>query len=603
MFESENNSSLSKEIILLFNDFYNMFLNGIIFENIVDLYINKNLELIYNKNIKYKITQNNENENNIVKKIYFNNVTFGYLEIEITKDNNNNMLNDILNLFISYLSLFFFNAQNLKSKNIMNCNLFTETLNMMNDGIIIMNENLNTIFINKVCISLFQKLFTSCSNYINTHIYDLFSQIDEYIYENEIYKNKKINYKINKNNTDFNMLLTINTIIHNNVKYNVMSINLIISDNKSCDNIGFLSHELRNPLQTISFANELIKIKKEQKYFDIINKSVNDMIKIINDVLDIDRVNSNQIQLNITYTNINDIINEIEFSVPKNKNIKYTLVKNDIPSKIYTDSTRLKQILLNIINNSIKYSKPDIINNIIFKIIHNKDNNTLEFNISDNGIGIKKEKISELMELKPSLSLNKNNSNGIGLYLCNKLAILLGGNIKINSEYLNFTEIIFTHPLNLTNNNFIDKNIENFKIFNKILIVDNDNTLLSLFKDIITNLKIKYNFQNTLLIDMCDNVSLIYDMVKLNNYDIIFIDLYMLDINGITVAKLLRKQYFNNKIIGMTTDSNDIYSNDSLTTSIYEKNLNEDKIKIIQLYDDIILKPFNENDILDKLKY
>lgn len=602
MFEQIINSSLLKEIILLFNDFYNMFLNGIIFENIVDLYINKNLELIYNKNIKYTILENDKNTNYIVKKIDFNNIIFGYLEIEINKYNDDK--NDILNLFMSYLSLFFFNAQNLKSKNIINCNLFTETLNMINDCIIIMNEKLNIIFINRVCVSLFQKLFINDNdNYINTHIYDIFSQIDEYIYDNNIYKNKKINYKINRNNTDFNMLLTINTIIHNNIKYNVMSINLIISDNKSCDNIGFLSHELRNPLQTISFANELIKIKKEQKYFDIINKSVYDMIKIINDVLDIDRINSNQIQLNITNTNIDDIISEIEFLMPLNKNIKYTLIKNYLPSKIYTDTTRLKQILLNIIDNSIKYSKPDIINNIIFKITHDTNNNTIEFSISDNGIGIKKEKISELMELKPSLSLNKNNSNGIGLYLCNKLAILLGGNIKINSEYLNFTEIILTHPLNLTNTNIVDKNIENFKIFNKILIVDNDDILLILFKDIITNLKIKYNIQNTLLIDMCNNVNLIYDMVKLNNYDIIFIDLYMLDINGITIAKLLRKQYFNNKIIGMTIDSNDIYSNDSLTTSIYEKNLNEDKVKIIQLYDDIILKPFNENDILDKLKY
>lgn len=271
---------------------------------------------------------------------------------------------------------------------------------------------------------------------------------------------------------------------------------------------------------------------------------------------------------------------------------------------IYTDSTRLKQILLNIINNSIKYSKPNTINNIQLKIIHNHNNNSVEFYVCDNGTGIKKEKISELMELKPSISLNKNNSNGIGLYLCNKLAIMLGGNIKINSEYMNFTEIILSHPLNLTyNDNIINKKVENFKIFNKILIVDSDITLLNLFKDILMNLKIKYNLSNNLLIDLCDNINIVCDMVKLNNYDVIFMDLYMYDINGITIAKLLRKQCYNNKIIGMTLNPDDIFCNDSLTTSIYEKNLNEEKRKIIQLYDDIILKPFNENDILDKIKY
>lgn len=616
MFETKNNSSLNNNIVLLFNDFYNMFLNGISFENLVHSYIEKNLTLIYGKHIDYVISINMKNikYNNIIK-LEFNNYFFGYLCLNLSCDKSNMYLD----LFVTYLSLFYYNSRYLKSKNLMSCSLFTDILNIVNDGIIITNEHLNIIFINDTSETLLTKIIgrelsedkiqhIDCppeKQFINDNICDIFSQLDEYINSTEIYKDKKINYKINKNNTDMNIMLNFNTIFHHGNKYNVITMVPVTSkdDDKNCQNIGFLSHELRNPLQTISFASELININYEQKYINIINKSVNDMTKIINDVLDIDRINSNQIQLNIEAVDIDTLVDDIEFSVPQCNNINFKIIKEYTPCEMYTDPTRLKQILLNIINNSIKYSKPDASNNIILKITCNK-HNTIAFTISDTGIGIKKSHMCELTDLKPPLSLNKTNSNGIGLYLCNKLAGLLGGNIKINSEYLNFTEIIFTHPLNLThNNNIVSSKIEKFKIYNKILIIDNDNTLLNLFKDILMNLKIKYNIVDNLLVDLCNNVNIIYDMVKLNDYDIIFLDLYMLDVNGITIAKLLRKQYYNNKIIGMTTDIDDMYSNDSLVTSVYEKNLDEEKVKIMQLYDDMILKPFSESDILDKLKY
>ncbi len=593
-----------ENISSIFNIFYNMYLNGSRFEYLIDLYIKKNLHFIFGETIPYQIIDDNLNSTlpgYIYKELKFNNKLFG--RIYIYFDENNKFELDALNLFISYLSLFHYNNSCSRPTDIIKCNLFMAVLNMMSEGIIIMNESLNIVFLNKVGNIILDKIHDH-ENYINRHIYDIFSQLEDHVKEFEIYKNKRINYKINRNNTDFNIMLTMNTIIHNNISYNMMSLCPQLCDIKTCDNIGFLSHELRNPLQTISFASELIKIKKEEKYLSIIDKSVCDMIKIINDVLDIDRIDSNQVQLSISDVQIDDILNDIDFSVPKSKCILFEIRKHDLPARMYTDPTRLKQILVNIIDNSIKYSKPGRVNNIILKVMHNVNTNSVDFYISDTGTGIKEEDISELMELKPSISLNKNNSNGIGLYLCNKLAILLGGNIKINSDYMNFTEIIFSHPLNLTyNDNIIEKKVEKFRIFNKILIVDTDKILLNLFKDILMNLRYKYNISDNLLIDLCNNANMVCDMVKLNNYDIIFMDLYMYDINGTTIAKLLRKQIYNNKIIGMTINAGDIFCNDSLTTSLNESNMTEEKVKIIQLYDDIILKPFNENDILERIKY
>lgn len=614
MLQTKINSS--QIIISLFNEFYSLFLNKVNFSYLINLYIKKNIILIFNKNYDFSLNEfknvnNNLNENIKEYKITFNGIFFSYIYIYIyLKEDLNNTQIDQLNLFLSYLGLFYYNNyNNYNNFNQNDCveriNLFNNIYDIIDTNILLLNDQLNIIYYNKSAYLLLEKINIKLSINLckNFNIFDVFSELEEHIKINETYKNKKIFYTININNTDIRIRIDINTIKFNEL-YNIIILTPIINENKTCDNIGFLSHELRNPLQTITFANELLKIKKENKYIDIIDTCTNDMIKIVNDILDIDRIESNQIYLNIVDVSLDEILNDIEFSIPKNKNINFT-IKKYTNIQFNTDPTRLKQILLNIINNSIKYSKNNSINNIELNI--KLTDNFINFHISDNGIGIKKDKLLELIELKelkPSITLNKTNSNGIGLYLCNKLAILLDGSIQIKSEYMNFTEIIFTHPLNISFNNLLsNKKIENFKVFDKILIIDSNNLLLNVFKEIIMNLKYKYSLHNNFLIDLCDNVNLVCDMVKLNDYDIVFMDLYVCDINGITLSKLLRKQYYNKKIIGMTTNSEDIYCNDSLQTSIYENVLDENKRKIIQLYDDIMLKPFTENDVLNRLKY
>jgi CheY-like chemotaxis protein len=93
-------------------------------------------------------------------------------------------------------------------------------------------------------------------------------------------------------------------------------------------------------------------------------------------------------------------------------------------------------------------------------------------------------------------------------------------------------------------------------------------------------------------------------MVKLNNYDIIFMDLYISDINGTTLVKLLRKQCYNNKIIGMSSDINyDLSTGNTISPRNSFNGSNFENHKILRLYDEIIIKPLNENDILDNLKY
>jgi signal transduction histidine kinase/CheY-like chemotaxis protein len=466
---------------------------------------------------------------------------------------------------------------------------------MMTDGIIVCDNKFNIYMINNVAKNMITILNIYEIEYINKKIFHIFSQLEDILEINEIYKNKKINYKIDKNNIKINLLLTINTIIYDEQLYYI----IILNNQNNVDKInndGFLSHELRNQLQTITFANHLIEKKSQnidnniKKYLNIIDKSVYDMIKIINDILDIDRLESNKLDLKYEKININELIDIIKFDFSKystNSNISFDIICDNSLSTInyyfFTDITRIKQILLNILENSVKYSKSNILNKILLSICYDDITKYINFSIKDTGIGIKSENINNILDNERSYIIinSKNNSNGLGLYICNKIAQLLGGTIQINSKYNEGSEFIFCHPIKFDNTNIIQKNLEKIIINAKILLVDDNENMILLFQDIINNIKFKYNLSNIFIDNLTSN-DLLYDIAKINNYDIIFININMVNINGISVIKLLRKNEFNNKIIALSNDINIRIDN--------------------TLYDGILIKPFSENDIFEKLK-
>ena len=382
-----------------------------------------------------------------------------------------------------------------------------------------------------------------------------------------------------------NYNIIINTILYCDVFYNI----LIITNNKNIcksHNNSFISHELRNPLQTINFSNHLMQKKNKdesiKKYINISAKAIYDMTKIINDILDMDRIENNKLNLTIENINIADLMDNINFefnSYITNMNISFKINVNiNVPHTLFTDSTRTKQIIINLLINSLKYTKINKINNILLNVLYNEHLKYIEFNIIDNGIGIKESDIVKILQNK-DFNIN-NNSNGFGLYICNKIAILLGGSIKIDNEYKDGAKFIFIHPIKLGDTNIIlQKNLENLNINGKILMYDSNLDITLLFDDILINLKSKYNLNN-FYINVCNKKDNIIDLIEINNYDIIFFDIS--DINELDFIKIIRRKSYNGKIIIMTSDLS---------------------IKINKiLFDDILIKPFNENDILEKIK-
>ena len=328
--------------------------------------------------------------------------------------------------------------------------------------------------------------------------------------------------------------------------------------NTKTDFLSNMSHEIRSPMNAIvGFSYELMTSSKDDELTiknDIqnINDAGNNLLEIINNILDISKIETGKEELYMKEYSILNMVNELA-NITKtrllNKNVEFILnISENIPSKLYGDQTKLYQILLNILSNSAKYTNVGKIGFVIDCDIKD-DIVLLHFRISDTGYGIKKEDYDKLFEKfsrLDSATLNKIEGTGLGLAITKKYVDLMGGKIWFDSEYkvgTNFyvdinQKIIDKTPISsvsqtnnvVNNSNFLDCSKY------KILVVDDNKLNLKVAKRIFG----KYNFS----IDTLENGDDCINKIKSGEqYDMIFLDHMMPELDGIETLHILRKLY------------------------------------------------------------
>ncbi|WMJ74048.1 response regulator [Cytophagaceae bacterium ABcell3] len=217
-----------------------------------------------------------------------------------------------------------------------------------------------------------------------------------------------------------------------------------------------MSHELRTPLNSILILSRLLSDNKAQnlnskqlEHAQIIHNSGTDLLKLINEILDLSKIEAGQVKLEQAEVDIKDIRVEESFKeLAKEKGINYIVqYSKDLPNTIFTDKFRLEQILRNLLSNAIKFTQKG--GDITFSVYKAKANTAyhsedlkqssevLAFSVSDTGIGIpiaKQETIFEAFKQADASTTRKYGGTGLGLTICKELAQLLGGEIQINSE-------------------------------------------------------------------------------------------------------------------------------------------------------------------------
>jgi signal transduction histidine kinase len=215
-----------------------------------------------------------------------------------------------------------------------------------------------------------------------------------------------------------------------------------------------VSHEIRTPMNAIIGFSTLLNepdLTEEDRhqYVDIIFQSGSQLLSIINDIVDIANVETGQAKINMRKVNLNAIMKSLndQFIINvKQNNISISLKSSlsDDDSNVLTDSTKLVQILTNLINNAVKFTKNGKID-----FGYTLKDKFIEFFVKDTGIGISPEFHSRIFErfYQVDNAVSRQYSGtGLGLSICKGYVELLGGTIRVESEFGKGTMFVFTIP-------------------------------------------------------------------------------------------------------------------------------------------------------------
>ncbi len=330
--------------------------------------------------------------------------------------------------------------------------------------------------------------------------------------------------------------------------------------------LSSMSHELRTPLNAIVCFSELLESKEgldsESKDFakDIVSASHN-LLDLVNGVLDISKIEAGKMELINKEYNSQELFNSLSTMViPRigDKPIDFkTVIASDIPPVLKGDTGKLKQIILNLLTNAVKYTDKGFIKYRIECINDFKNNKTkLIITITDTGRGIKKEDIDRLFKKFERLEEDRNTSiegTGLGLAITEGLAELMGGKITVISDYgkgSTFKFVVIQEIVNVEikekSSNTISFDYNTFE-GKKALIVD-DSKL---------NLKVAENVLKNFLVTTESVTSGLECLSCVNSkkYDIIFMDIMMPNMSGVEVLRKLRENGVNTPVIALTADA------------------------------------------------
>lgn len=325
----------------------------------------------------------------------------------------------------------------------------------------------------------------------------------------------------------------------------------------------FTSHEIRTPLNAVVGMTQLLAKttlnEVQRKYLKTIKTSSKNILFLVNDVLDLAKLEKGAIKLESVDTSLTEIVTDIEDALSFKLNEKPVQlnfhIDTNIPDYIKGDPLRINQILLNLTDNAIKFTKKGTVSLTVKVVGETSEAISIYFEVKDTGIGITKEKLEKIFESYEQASVDTARhygGTGLGLAITKQLIELMGSKIEIKSELAVGTSFSFTIVFNkseTTSNLLHDNTIEHLANVT-ILAVDDTDLNRSIFYDLIHS---KENNVNVVLAE--DGEKALEACLK-QQFDVIMMDLQMPILNGFETTERIRKDPNNpNKntpIIAMT---------------------------------------------------
>lgn len=319
-----------------------------------------------------------------------------------------------------------------------------------------------------------------------------------------------------------------------------------------------MSHEIRTPLNAVLGIDEMIIRESTEdpivEYAENIKQAGTMLLSLINDILDFSKIESGKMELQYEEFETASVVKDLILIVEKraqSKNLKINVdIDSNIPSKIYGDSFRIRQILINILTNSIKYTQEGEIT-VSTRLVSKTDTEAkIRVSIKDTGIGIKKEDLKNLFNAFQRVDLTKNRNiegTGLGLSITNNLLKLMGSELQVKSEYGKGSEFYYeiTHkivdatPIGEDDTNLAKtekRQKQKTSLFTaptaSILIVDDNKINLKVASGLLK----RSEAQVTTAMSGPESI----ELVKKNKFDVILMDHMMPEMDGVEAVTIMK---------------------------------------------------------------
>jgi signal transduction histidine kinase/CheY-like chemotaxis protein len=400
------------------------------------------------------------------------------------------------------------------------------------------------------------------------------------------------------------VLIIFSQIILNLKKRELLEKNLIAEKERAdaankakSEFLANMSHEIRTPLNSILGYSEIIynttDDSRHKNYLLTILENGKTLLALINDILDLSKIEANQLKITKEHVSLISVLNEMHlifYPKVQEKNIELIFETDPIFKKpLLIDEIRMRQILLNLIGNAVKFTNQGYIK-VKSKPLRTKDNSiSFIISIKDTGIGISQEESKRIFESFNQAYGQKNRKyegTGLGLAITKKLIELMNGTIGLESEYgkgsnfyLIFNDIEYSNSTIEQSSPSFNWQPEDYNFNNsRILIVD----------DISHNRELIVSFLETHNLEIIEAQNGKEAIEKTNKYypNIILMDIKMPGISGIEATTIIKSNYETTKIPII-----------ALTASVLEG----DKASIKKIFNGLLLKPIQKNLLLKEL--
>ena len=311
------------------------------------------------------------------------------------------------------------------------------------------------------------------------------------------------------------------------------------------DFLANMSHEIRTPMNAIIGMNYLLSqtelAPKQKDYLNKIQSSAKSLLGVINDILDFSKIEAGKLEMESVEFNLDDVLdnltNLITVKIQKMERLELHFVTaREVPRLLVGDPLRLGQVLINLTNNALKFTKEGDIVITTTLLKEEKSRVMLKFSVKDSGIGMTAKQVENLFQpfTQADTSITrKYGGTGLGLTICHKLVKMMGGEIRVKSEPGQGSVFSFTAKFGLSRK--VD-----IKLFEltpdlrgmKVLVVDDNATSRKLFKSMLD----LFSFEVSLAASGEEGLSELENAAKTRPYDLVIMDWLMTGMDGIEAS-------------------------------------------------------------------